>query len=132
MSANVFAIDPQLTDNPPSIIEIEGDNGVVSVIESDNKDFDFLMKITLGAIKNITHRDNAHDNSLLDEVLPDGIFCCDPNFRLKTWTVTHHDWEHYGPGNNCTVTIYEITACEKCGAIWSDEIIDSYRHHHSW
>lgn len=132
MSVNTFAIDHQLTNNPPSIIEIEGDDGVVSVIESDNKNFDFLMEIALEAIKNIAHEDDTHNNSLLGEVLPAAIFCCDPNYRLKTWTVTYHDWEHYGSGNNCTVTISEVVACEKCGAIWSSKIIDSYRHHHSW
>lgn len=128
ISANVFADEPQLTNKPVSIIEIEGEDGVVSVIESNNKDFDFLMEIVLGVIKN---SNSIQDNSSLNEVRPAGVFCCDANFRLKTWTVTHHDWEHYGSGNNCTVTIYEIVACEKCGTIWSDKIINSYKHHHS-
>ncbi len=53
-------------------------------------------------------------------------YCYEFKFSTRIWTVIHHDWRHTDSGNNCIVTVDEIEACNKCGAIWSTTRISRY------
>ena len=59
---------------------------------------------------------------------PKSQICCDAMNRVRG-TMEDHYYEG-APPVRCHVSVYHITYCSNCGAIWSYNLSDSYDHYH--